>query len=177
MFLLALFACSAVPSDVVTLWSAEGLDTGGTEDWPELVINEFMAANATGIQDEEQAYPDWIELYNPGESPVELDGWTLSDNLGDRSRHELEELTIEAKSWLLLFADGDVEQGPLHLGFSLDTDGEEIGLYSPDGRVMEELSYGALPEDHSAARIEDGGSEWEVTDEPTPGESNTRQLR
>src|SRR5258706_12748487 len=46
-----------------------------------VVINEFMANNNTGYTD--PAFPgvhsDWIELYNPTTSAVNLQGWQLKD--------------------------------------------------------------------------------------------------
>jgi len=43
-------------------------------------IHEFMASNGGTISDEEGDFEDWIELYNYGDAPVELQGWGLSDN-------------------------------------------------------------------------------------------------
>jgi len=37
-----------------------------------LVITEFMAANATGLQDMDGEYSDWIEIYNPHNVSVSL---------------------------------------------------------------------------------------------------------
>jgi hypothetical protein len=162
-------ACVAPPSEGDTAWSPH---LGTSVVWSDVVINEFMARNATGLQDSSEAYPDWIELFNPTEEDIDLEGWTLSDDIDERERHTLVGLSIEAGGWLLLYADGDPDQGDDHLDFSLDVDGEEIGLYSPDGGVVDELEFGALPTDHSAARQIDGGSEWEITDAPTPGSSN-----
>ena len=47
-----------------------------------VVINEFMASNNTGYQDPAfpGQFPDWIELYNPTASTVNLAGWQLKDS-------------------------------------------------------------------------------------------------
>ncbi|MBN2132757.1 MAG: lamin tail domain-containing protein, partial [Sedimentisphaerales bacterium] len=45
-----------------------------------LVINEFMAANNTSIQDSLGDYDDWIEIYNAGETAVDLAGYYLTDD-------------------------------------------------------------------------------------------------
>ena len=169
LWLSLVFGCADPPTGGVTDWSA---DLGPGTDWPTLVINEFMANNASSLADSTGAYPDWIELYNPTDGEIELDGWTMSDDIAQRDQHALRGLTIDARGWLLLFADDDEEQGDEHLGFSLSGDGEEIGLYSPDGRVVDELEYGEIPVDQSAARVLDGGNDWEITDDPTPGSSN-----
>src|SRR5690348_7069147 len=46
-----------------------------------VVINEFMAANNSGYSD--PAFPadkpDWIELWNPTNAAVNLQGWQLKD--------------------------------------------------------------------------------------------------
>ena len=96
----------------------------------------------------------------------------MSDDITERDKHELSGLTIDAGGWLVLFADDDEEQGEEHLGFSISGDGEEIGLYDPDGGVVNELEYGEMPVDESAARVVDGGDDWEITDAPSPGLSN-----
>ena len=54
---------------------------------PPIVINEFLANNSGStnsvhpntIRDEDGDNSDWIELYNAGNSTVDLDGWYLSD--------------------------------------------------------------------------------------------------
>jgi hypothetical protein len=38
----------------------------------ELYINEFIADNTIEFQDENYEYPDWIELYNKGNSTIDL---------------------------------------------------------------------------------------------------------
>lgn len=158
--------------------SAAATDTGGPSDSGEpspatLVINEFMASNATTITDETGAYPDWIELYNTGSADVSLDGFTITDDLTKPDKFAFPDgLTVPAGGYLLLFADGDTDQGDEHVGFSLKASGEAIGLYDAEGRPIDRLTYEQQATDWSAARIPDGSDNWEVTDHPTPGESN-----
>ena len=45
-----------------------------------VIISEFVASNVGGLLDEDQASSDWIELYNSGNSSVNLSGWYLTDN-------------------------------------------------------------------------------------------------
>ncbi|OQX96961.1 MAG: hypothetical protein B6I20_13670 [Bacteroidetes bacterium 4572_117] len=49
---------------------------------PELYINEFMASNDEAVQDNVGGYPDWLEIYNAGETPVYLGNKFLSDDTG-----------------------------------------------------------------------------------------------
>src|SRR5438552_15362247 len=55
-----------------------GLFSGPAQD--KVVITEFMAANTRGLTDRDREHSDWIELYNAGPAPVNLEGWFLTDN-------------------------------------------------------------------------------------------------
>ena len=45
-----------------------------------LFINEFMASNSVTVTDPDyQEYGDWVELYNPGDAPVNLRGYSITD--------------------------------------------------------------------------------------------------
>ena len=152
----------------------DGGDDGTTSVFDgEVYINEFMPSNASTLQDEGGAFPDWIELYNAGDAAVDLGGWTITDDLDEPDKHALDgSLSIEAGGYLVLFADNDEEEGPRHVGFSLAAEGESIGLYLPNGSAVDELDFAPVGTDLAQARIPDGSSVWEVTDAPTPGESN-----
>src|SRR4030042_48610 len=52
------------------------------------VISEFMALNNSGYTDGDGQHVDWIELYNPTASPIELGGWYLSDKADDLTKWE-----------------------------------------------------------------------------------------
>jgi Lamin Tail Domain len=138
-----------------------------------LCVNEFMASNAATYPDESAAFPDWIELYNPGGADLDLAGYTITDDLGMPTKHLLAAgLIVPAGEWLLLFADRDIKDGDNHLAFALSRDGEEIGLYDPDGGVLDEIDYGPQETDISRAREGDGGSPWRSEINPTPWDSN-----
>jgi hypothetical protein len=131
-------------------------DTGASLDPNrplELCINEFMPANTSSVQDETSAWPDWIELHNPGDSPVVLDGWMLSDFRYEPDKYVFDAgTTLAAGGYLLLWADGLPDTGPDHLGFKLDEAGGEVTLYAPDGRGSI-VTYGPMAADFSIARV------------------------
>ncbi len=56
-----------------------------------LVINEFMADNATTLMDPDEAgeYPDWIELYNGTAEAITLNGLFLTDDLNEPARWQI----------------------------------------------------------------------------------------
>ena len=139
----------------------------------ELRINELMPSNRDTVADESGAYPDWFELYNPGSADVSLDGWTVSDDLDEPDKHGFAaELSVPAGGFLVLWADKDTEDGPLHVDFNLSADGEYLGLYDANGNPVDIVTFGAMAEDLAVARIPDGSDNWEIVETATPGASN-----
>jgi len=134
-------------------------------------LNELMAVNDSTIADEAQEYDDWFELYNSSVLPLSLLGYSVSDDLEDTLGWAFPDTTIPGESFLLVWADDDEEQGPLHTTFKLSGSGE--GLYLRHaGAIVDSVSFGASGADTSYARLPDGGGDWQWTAEPTPGASN-----
>ena len=46
-------------------------------------ISEVVAANDNSLRDDFGDSPDWIEIHNPSDAPLNLGGWGLSDDLSD----------------------------------------------------------------------------------------------
>lgn len=146
-------------------------DTTTGDGWT-LCINEFMASNASTYEDAGGAYPDWIELHNFGSEELDLEGVGITDNLDDPFKHTLEGLTLAAGGFVVLFADGDLDEGDDHLDFNLDIEGEALGLYGPGGAELDALEYNKQITDVAAYRTQDCGGEWSYTKAATPGDSN-----
>ena len=69
-------------------------------------INELASSNLNINQDEDGDYKDWIELYNPGDSSVNLEGYSLSDDASDPARWKFPSVTLEPGAHLLVWASG-----------------------------------------------------------------------
>ncbi|MEQ8416639.1 MAG: lamin tail domain-containing protein [Imperialibacter sp.] len=151
-----------------------------TDALPQLVINEFMASNTSCCPDTDsgaEEFDDWIEIYNAGTTSVNIAGMYLSDDkdnpFGDKiSSDDAEATTIPAGGYLVLWADGSTSQGALHLNFSLSANGEDIGLFYIDGRIIDTYTFGAQNENISWGRTTDGSTTWGAMATPTPGQSN-----
>ncbi len=139
-----------------------------------LFINEFMADNGSTIADETGAFEDWIELYNASEDQLDLGGLYMSDDLLDPMMWMIPDgTTIEAGGYLLIWADSDAEDGPLHADFKLGAGGEEIALSASDGATLiDSIVFGDQAEDVSMGRIPDGGDDWQYLSMPTPEAAN-----
>ena len=148
------------------------------EDVPRLYITELMANNVSCCPDTTTGRPefdDWIEIHNPGDRPVDIGGMYFSQHKNSPLGHQIpkgvsEQTTIPPGGYLIIWADGDAEQGALHLRFKLSHRGEFLGLYNSDGRTIDTLQFTPQSENASYGRSE-GGS-WKVFTTPTPGRAN-----
>ncbi len=102
-------------------------------------INEFMAVNDIGLDDEDRDEEDWIELYNAGMNTVNLEGWYLTDNVNNLTKWAFPEVTLAPDTYLVVFASGKNRRDPLavlHTNFKLKGSGEYLGLVRPDGGTV-----------------------------------------
>ena len=107
------------------------------------IISEVMASNKTKLVDEDGAFPDWIEIHNPDDSPVNLAGWKLTDSAGSMGKWVFPAVTLPPGDFLVVFASGKNRTIPtavLHTNFSLSANGEYLALSAPDGTVSTEFA-------------------------------------
>src|SRR6185503_10222949 len=99
----------------------------------QIVFNEYLAANAFGIEDEDGDHEDWIELYNGGPTSVDLAGYALSDDIGDPFRWTFPPVVIVPAGFLTIFASGkDRRVLPnLHTIFKRDPLGVLLSVRNP----------------------------------------------
>lgn len=134
-------------------------------------ISEFMASTSDSVAsgavnvvtrfDDSgiDVYPDWIELHNMDAFEVDLSGWYLTDDRGNKMKWRFPDGTkIGADGYLIVFASDKEEDsnpdnypfvdfyGALHTNFDLDAGGEYLGLVQPDGTVAHE--YNKYPFQH-----------------------------
>jgi len=100
----------------------------------ELVINELMADNTGSARDQDGDDDDWIEIYNSGDSAVNIGGMYLTDNQTAANGWRVPDnnpaaTTIAPKGFLLIWADDETNEGTLHAGFKLGSDGENIRFF------------------------------------------------
>jgi hypothetical protein len=141
-----------------------------------LLINEFCADNDSVIQDNAGQYDDWIEIYNYGEEPVDMLGMYLTDDPTKPTKCKIfQSIVIEPKSFKILWADDNPEQGADHLTFKLSKKGEAVGLFDTDACLQRKIDLIVFTEqttDYSYGRFPDGSPTWQIFTRPTPGASN-----
>jgi spore coat protein CotH len=143
---------------------------------PPLYLNEFMALNDWRVEDPDEAreYPDWIELYHAGREPLDIGGYYLTDDRANPTQYRIPARTIiSADGWYVLMADDDPEQGASHTNFTLSGRGEEIALYSPDGKILlDSYPFRRQNSVFSTGRSPDGDGNWILHRCITPGRAN-----
>jgi hypothetical protein len=143
-----------------------------------VVINEWMSDNETTIIDPSDGnYEDWFEIHNPSVFDVDLNGYTLTDNLSNTNMFTIPAGTIvPAGGFLVVWADNDPEQNlagsALHVNFGLSRMGDTIGLYAPSGVLIDLVVFGSQGDDQSHGCWPDGAPASYTMSPPTPGSSN-----
>lgn len=142
-----------------------------------LLISEFQPSNKTTIKTRSGKYSDWVEIYNPTDSEVDLSGFGLSDDRSKPLKWTFPSGTkIPAKERILVWCDGFVDVSglypdELHATFSLSSFEESVVLSDFSGRIIDAVDYSGIGTDASYARQADGS--WQATARPTPGYENT----
>ena len=167
-----------------------------------IYINEFLASNVSIDADivDFDDYSDWIELYNDESFDVDLGGYYFTDDLENPVKWEIPPgTTISSKGFLRFWADGYDDApgstywrswlGPnaerlyfttdyYHLNFNLSRAGESIGLFGPEGVLVDSVTFKLQYRDVSMGRKPDGGETWLYFGEPTPeAPNNTEGVR
>lgn len=140
-----------------------------------ITINELQAWNTSTVFDEYFEYDDWIELYNPNATEIDITGYYLTDDRDDLKKYWIgaNATTIAANEWMVFWTDDDSDQGQNHTNFKLSKDGEFVALVAPDGvTVVDSINFGPQLKDYSFGRQADGMAAWVEFEYPTPFYSN-----
>ncbi len=131
--------------------------------WAKLKINEFLPNPSSGNE--------WIELYNPTTSSLDLAGGVLCDGRSGTCTIATLSGTINPLGWLVINLSSS----------HLNNTGDSIILKNPDNVIIDTITYSGslVPEtDQTLARKIDGAdtnndtADWAITTSPTPGNAN-----
>ncbi len=149
-----------------------------------VVINEVVSSNSECYIIAEYGSPDWIELHNETDQPINLLGWGVTDNTKNSEKtFMLPNVTLAPDGYLLLLGSDKKDKtdpnawdgkSPILLGFSLKSTGETVELMNPSMQMIDRLSVPELHSDISFARRDDGTFGYCET--PTPGKANTYDI-
>lgn len=146
-----------------------------------MIINELMPANLDEFIDPTWNYGGWIELYNPTDKSANIGHYWLSDDPDNlmKARIPMSVSSIPAHGYLTLWLDHtdtfkDISEGYVNtnIDFKLDCDGGTLYISDDGGNLVTQQTYPEAIRRVSYARTTDGGSDWNWTNDPTPGATN-----
>ncbi|MFR5796832.1 MAG: lamin tail domain-containing protein [Christensenellales bacterium] len=150
---------------------AEAVSSGNTN----LRVTEAMSSNRSAFPDETGAFPDWVELTNTGDSPINIKGYGLSDR-ADKITFVFPDMTLAAGEHVIVFASDSTQNEAgkaLHAKFKLSSAGDKLFLFGSDGIAFQELDIPAMDSNMSYTWV--GGNDYIITDQYTPGYDNTQE--
>jgi hypothetical protein len=149
-----------------------------TAPLPRLRIAEIVAANGSGLRDENVERWGWVEIVNEEQESVSLDSWGLTNNAGQPSKWVFPARVLEAGERLIVFTSEKDRRDPeknLHTNFKLDVRGGFLALYNaalpPDRIDAFEPGYPRQQIDYAYGTGADGQRAY--LNPPTPGLPNT----
>lgn len=161
-----LFLTMALAGFLGACGSSEGAKAG------KLVINELQPSNQDVTVDEYGEADDWIEIFNPGDAAVDMQGFRVADSSGT-SQVIAGPLVVQPGGFVLLWADDSPSQGIAHLGFKLGAKkGDTVILSDANGQALDSVTFGPANGQSSYARHPDGTGAFAWCAAPTPGVSN-----
>lgn len=169
------YQVEVIGRDSAGIWQSESQATGSGH-WTvsggatSVRINEILADNRVAYPSQER-YPDIIELYNPGAVTIDLSGYQLTDDVTRPNRYVFPTGTmLDARSYLVIHADGRTDLAGLHTPFALSRSGERVQLRDAQGRLIDEVHFGLQATDWSIGRV-GPDAVWQLT-RPTVGAAN-----
>ncbi len=146
-----------------------GTPTAIGYDRAALRLNEVLPApaavdwNGDGIANAED---EWIELFNRGDTALNLAGWALDDiPAGGSAPYSLPAgAMLQPGGFLLIFRSQS--------GVALNNDADTVRLLGPDGAQVDAFSYAKPGSDRSYSRQSDGDGAWTDAYPPSPGRPN-----
>ncbi len=164
-------AAFARPGEPISIYS---LVVGGSR--PPVEISELVANNRTGLHDEFNGTPPWVEIRNCSTNPLALGRISLAHKYFETgSRLDFTNGQVLAPGeHLVFYCDNNPSQGLLHAPFSLNRAGDQLALTSltTNGAraLIDSIVFGPQSNDVAYARLGCGGP-W-INNTPTPRAEN-----
>ncbi len=153
------------------------LDTLTSVAWGGVGISEFMATNVATVVDADGTNSPWIEICNPTTSAVNLNNWSLTDDVNNPTLWRFPNVTIEPASFIVVFASGKnraVNINELHTNFRLPVNGGYLALVNSSGTTVSSFSaYPAQLPDVSYGRDMVSPNLTGFFTKPTPADPNS----
>jgi hypothetical protein len=140
------------------------------------IINEVCFKNAGNLSDEQGHFHDWIELYNPGSSPIPLQSYFLNDEANFETAWALPNFLLPPGEYVIIYASGINDMtAPFHASFKLKEEGENVVLFNALGNIIDVSPAVEINSNFSIGPETHEENMWLMFDNPTPGYTNDLQ--
>ena len=112
-------------------------------------INEVVSSNSLFL-DEDGDSPDWFELLNTSDQPVNISGYTVTDNKEDTTQWLFPEVILDSGQYLVIWAS-DKDRKTIAYPKTLITQGDSLSYLIPGSNI---------PDDWKFTGFDDSG--WDV---------------
>jgi len=138
----------------------------------DVVINEVMQSNVDYLMVDNDFPDSWVELYNPSEEDINIQGYGLGINNDVESSYKLlSQYVLPSKGHVVLYCDK--ENRDLHTNFRVDSGKGALYLFDEKELIIDELHLKKMPCPNIAfGRKKDGEQQWIYEASPTAGECN-----
>ena len=123
---------------------------------PQLLIKTIIAKGSLS-ENEFGNQADWIEIYNEGETSVDLgeNKWFITDNPKRQKKYRLPKQIIAPKKSIIIWCDDENRvKKQIHANFKLSSYGETLVLscrYQDEILIVDSVSYNPLDMDNQMA--------------------------
>jgi len=140
-----------------------------------ITITEISNGEQYLLSDGCNGFSDWVEIHNSGDVPVNLAGWSMTDNAADGEAWMFPEFLVPPDGYAVVFCSGSgtVNGGTIHTDFALASGGETVSLFSSAGTLADEAAFGQAKQNHSFVAEDDGS--MTLCECPTPGYTNDEE--
>ena len=153
-----------------------------SELYSQVVINEFCFANYSDYAIGGE-YEDWVEFYNPTNSPINIGGFWLSDDILDPMKYEIPAtINVPANGYKIILISGVGNYDPSYLGQTntsfkvTQSNGEDIVFSDPIGNILESYDFNVISPNQmnqSYGRVPNGSGAMVIQTNPSEGASNS----
>ncbi len=147
-----------------------------------LEISEVVSNNSAAAADEGGETADYIEIRNITQAPIDLTRYSIRSTLlgtGDLEYLFPQGAMLQPRQSQILWADGDVDQGPWHMPFTIEKNGGRLYVVERSGTfgtntIVSSVDVPDLPGNIAWLRFGPGGP-WAMG-APSPGRQNAAAL-
>ena len=162
---------------------AQDATTTSPSENPQQPARVLISEVVAGI--EGNADFDFVELYNTGDLPADLTGWTIKKRSSSGSESSLvaasrlEGKSIQPKKFFLLsnetgYTGGTAPDVPWPHSYSLAYTNNAVVVYNASGEKIDEVSWTEIPKGQSWARQGWDSNIFAISETPTPQNSQSQ---